>query len=145
MRHAHRNALNWFEIPVADMDRAQRFYETVVDAPLRRRVFDASAPSSATSPNGSCQREGPATTLAVFPYDSAGVGGCLFAAEGIRPSADGAVLYLNAGESLDAALERVRAAGGRILLPRTELPEGMGCFAHFADSEGNRVGLHALA
>ena len=127
MRHAHRNALKWFEIPVADMDRAQRFYETVVDAPLRREAM------------------GPATTLAVFPYDSAGVGGCLFAAEGIRPSADGAVLYLNAGESLDAALERVRAAGGRILLPRTELPEGMGCFAHFADSEGNRVGLHALA
>lgn len=127
MQYAHKNALNWFEIPVADMDRAQRFYETVVDAPLRREAM------------------GPATTLAVFPYDPAGVGGCLLAADGARTSADGVVVYLNAGESLDTALERVRAAGGRIVLPRTELPEGMGCFAHFADSEGNRVGLHALA
>lgn len=128
MRHAHRNALNWFEIPVADIDRAQRFYEAVLDAPLRREAM------------------GPATTLAVFPYDHAGVGGCLFASErGPRPNAEGAIVYLNAGESLDAALARVDAAGGRIVLPRTELPEGMGCFAHFADSEGNRVGLHALA
>ncbi len=127
MQHAHRNALNWFEIPVADMDRAQGFYEIVLDAPLRREAM------------------GPATTLAVFPYDQAGVGGCLFAAEGVRPSADGAIVYLNAGDSLDVALDRVRAAGGRIVLPRTELPEGMGCFAHFADSEGNRVGLHASA
>lgn len=128
MQHAHQNALNWFEIPVADMERAQRFYETVLDAPLRREAM------------------GPATTLAVFPYDRAGVGGCLFAAEaGPRPSAEGAVVYLNASDSLDLALDRVRAAGGRIVLPRTELPEGMGCFAHFADSEGNRVGLHASA
>ncbi len=128
MQHARHNAINWFEIPVSDIDRAQRFYEAVFVSPLRRESM------------------GPETTLAVFPYEQYGVGGCLFAnAGGPKPSVDGAVVYLNAEPSLDAALARAEAAGGRVMLPRTELPEGMGCFAHIADSEGNRVGLHALA
>ena len=130
MQHARRNALNWFEIPVSDLDRAQRFYESVFATSLRREAM------------------GPGIALAVFPYDqgNGGVGGCLFAAEhGPRPSTDGAIVYLDAGASLDAVLARVESAGGRITLSRTELPEGMGCFAHVADSEGNRVGLHAYA
>ncbi|MGN6151612.1 MAG: VOC family protein [Lysobacteraceae bacterium] len=129
MQHAHRNAVNWFEIPVADLDRAQRFYETLLDAPLKREAM------------------GPETTLAVFPYErGAGIGGCLFAgAHAPTPSDDGTVVYLDASPSLDAALARVDAAGGRIVVPRTDLPEGMGAFAQIVDSEGNRVGLHAPA
>ncbi len=129
MQHTHRNALNWFEIPVADLDRAQRFYETLLDAPLKREAM------------------GPDTTLAVFPYARGeGIGGCLFAgAHAPKPTSEGSVVYLDAGPSLDATLARVEGAGGRILVPRTELPEGMGAFAQIADSEGNRVGLHALA
>jgi uncharacterized protein len=30
-----------------------------------------------------------------------------------------------------------------VLLPRTDLPPGMGCFAHIADLDGHRIGLHA--
>lgn len=30
-------------------------------------------------------------------------------------------------------------------IPCTELPDGLGCFAHIIDTEGNRVGLHAEA
>lgn len=129
MSLVRRNALNWFELPVVDLDRAQRFYETVLDASLDRSPM------------------GPDTTLAVFPYvRGEGTGGCLFAgAHAPKPSSEGAVVYLDAGPSLDATLARVEGAGGRILVPRTELPEGMGAFAQIADSEGNRVGLHALA
>lgn len=129
MQHARHNALNWFEIPVADLDRAQAFYEALLDASLKRETM------------------GPETTLAVFPYaQGAGVGGCLFAgAHAPKPASEGSVVYLDAGPSLDATLARVEGAGGRILVPRTELPEGMGAFAQIADSEGNRVGLHALA
>ena len=29
-------AINWFEIPVTDIDRAQAFYEAVLGQPLRR-------------------------------------------------------------------------------------------------------------
>jgi hypothetical protein len=121
------NALNWFEIPVRDMDRAQTFYEKLLAKPLRRAAM------------------GP-QTLAVMPYDVAGVGGCLIAgAEVPGPAAQGTLVYLNAEPSLDAMLARVERAGGRIATPKVTLPDGMGVFAHIVDTEGNRVGLHALA
>src|ERR1700757_2306393 len=44
-----------------------------------------------------------------------------------------------------AELPRVPKAGGEVLLPRTALPDGMGYFAQIRDTEGNRVGLHAMA
>ncbi|HJV63615.1 MAG TPA: VOC family protein [Albitalea sp.] len=125
----HLNALNWFEIPVRDLDRAQAFYEKLLGAPLRRESM------------------GPQSTLAVFPYEQkAGVGGCLLAGETApKPSSEGTLVYLDASPSLDAVLARVEAAGGRIATPKVQLPDGMGCFAHITDTEGNRVGLHALA
>ena len=62
-----------------------------------------------------------------------------------QPSPAGVVLYLNASPSLDAALSRVAEAGGEVVEPRTALPPGMGFYAKIRDSEGNVVGLHALA
>jgi predicted enzyme related to lactoylglutathione lyase len=122
------NAITWFEIPVRDMTRAQRFYETLLGAPLEREKMGDSE-------------------LAVLPYErKAGVGGCLLAGNGAPPpSASGTVVYLNAAPSIDAVLARVEAAGGRVVLPKTALPDGMGFFAHLTDTEGNRVGVHALA
>ena len=119
-------AVNWFEIPVADLDRAQAFYERTLGKALRREAM------------------GP-HTMAVFPYADGATGDCLVAGGSEVPAAAGTLVYLNAAPSLDAALERARAAGGRVVTPRTELPDGMGAFAHVQDSEGNRVGLHALA
>ena len=82
--------------------------------------------------------------MAVFAYDDdQGVGGCLLRAPA-TPRCTARSIYLNAAPSLDAALARVEAAGGRIATPRTELPRGHGRFAHIVDTEGNRVGLHAL-
>jgi predicted enzyme related to lactoylglutathione lyase len=122
------HAIHWFEIPVRDLDRAQRFYETLFHRPLRREAM------------------GPETTLAVFEYQPGdSVGGCLFAGSNApSPSTQGTVVYLNADPSLNAVLARLPEAGGRLLVPRTELPEGMGAFAQIEDSEGNRVGLHAM-
>jgi predicted enzyme related to lactoylglutathione lyase len=123
----HENdAVNWFEIPVADLPRARRFYETVLAVTLEPRHM------------GLMQ-------MAIFPYRSAGVGGCLVLAEGAVPSGSGTLVYLNAGKALDAALARVAGAGGRVAVPKTKLPDNMGAFAHIVDSEGNRVGLHGEA
>jgi predicted enzyme related to lactoylglutathione lyase len=114
--------INWFEIPVADLDRAVRFYETLFGIGMQRGDF---GPSS----------------LAVFPYDEEkATGGCLIAGEGMNPSADGAVVYLNAGADFDAVLARVATLGGKVVVPRTDMA-GIPPFAHFLDSEGNRVGL----
>ncbi len=116
------------KIPVRDLDRAQAFYQTLLGATLKRETM------------GSEQ-------MAIFPSDGeSSVTGCLsLGADPIAPSASGTRVYLNAEPSLDAALSRVAAAGGRITTPKLALPEGMGFFAHVADTEGNVVGLHAMA
>jgi len=54
------------------------------------------------------------------------------------------MIYLNAAPKIDDALARVAKAGGKVVLPKTALPGDMGFYAHMIDSEGNRVGLHAL-
>jgi predicted enzyme related to lactoylglutathione lyase len=121
-------ALNWFEIPVLDLGRAQRCYEAVLGRPLRRESM------------------GPQAELAVFPYEAGtATGGCLMKSPGLRPHADGARLYLNAEPSLDAAVGRAERAGLKVVVPRVDLPGDMGAFAVIVDSEGNQVGLHALA
>jgi predicted enzyme related to lactoylglutathione lyase len=122
-----RNAINWFEIPVADMDRAQRFYETLLARSLRR------------------EQAGP-QALAIFPYEvGAGVGGMLKLEDTVAAPAAGATLvYLDAGPSLDAVLSRAGELGARIVQPRTELPNGNGFTAHLLDTEGNRIGLHSM-
>ncbi|HEX7640263.1 MAG TPA: VOC family protein [Burkholderiaceae bacterium] len=119
------SALNWFEIPVHDIDRAQRFYETLLGRPLRREDMAGQA-------------------LAVFPYDDGGVGGALiqgsFAPE---PSIDGRIVYLAATPTVDATLARAAELGAKVLMPRTQLPGDIGAIAQIVDCEGNRVGLHA--
>jgi uncharacterized protein len=118
------HAVNWFEIATADMPRAIRFYETVFAVSLKREVIG--------------------DEMAIFPSDQAGVGGCLVHGANNKPSAQGTVVYLNAEPSIDKVLERVEKAGGKIMVPKTALPPGMGFFAHFMDTEGNRIGVHAL-
>jgi uncharacterized protein len=121
-----RHILSWFEIPVDDIDRAQRFYETLLGQSLRREEM------------------GP-QSLAVFPYDEGSVGGALLSSpHPPSPSSDGMVAYLNAGPSLDLVLSRADELGAEVLLPKVKLPRDIGWIAHIRDCEGNRVGLHSL-
>jgi predicted enzyme related to lactoylglutathione lyase len=119
-----QHAIHWFEIPVTDIDRAQRFYETLLAQSLRR------------------EQMGP-QTIAVFAYDG-GVGGALLkGADAPRPDTEGCLVYLNASPSIDAVLSRAAELGARVLLPKTELPGTIGFIAQIVDTEGNRVGLHS--
>jgi len=113
------NVVSWFDIPVSDMARAVRFYEAVTQKKLERMKVT----------------EGKETALL-------GDDGCLFQAPEDKPSHFGSRVYLNAEPSIDDALKRVEAAGGKTLVPRTSA-DGHGYFAYFEDTEGNRVGLHA--
>jgi uncharacterized protein len=121
------NATTWFEIPVRDLDRAQRFYEAVLKHPMKRETMAGEQ-------------------MALFAANEAGVNGCLnIGVEPVAPSAEGTRIYLDAAPSIDEALARVPGAGGRVVTPKVALPPGMGYFARMADTEGNVVGLHALA
>jgi hypothetical protein len=116
----------WFEIPATDFNRATRFYEQIFATSLR--VGDMEPQK-----------------LAVFPYEAPAISGCVIAGQGYVPGGAGGVIYLNADPTLSSVVDRVAAAGGKVLVPRVELPEGMGVFAHILDTEGNRIGLHANA
>ena len=120
------DAISWFEIPVHDLARAQRFYETVLERRLRPETMGDER-------------------MAVFPADEGRSKGCIhLSSKPVEPSAAGTRVYLDCSPSIDAALERVARAGGRVTTPKVALPPGMGYFAHVADTEGNVVGLHAL-
>lgn len=123
-----KNAITWFEIPSTQLDKAQAFYEAVLECKMRREPMGPS--------------EG-----AVFPYETKeGVGGAILAGPTApAPASGGTLIYLDASPSLDAALARAVKAGGKVALPRQALPPGLGFFAHITDLDGNRVGLHAAA
>jgi predicted enzyme related to lactoylglutathione lyase len=118
------SALNWFEIPVTDLARAKRFYGNVLQAELREETIGGQS-------------------MAIFPYKEAGVGGALIAGEQFVPSREGAVVYLDAGDDLDGAIQRVEAGGGKVVLGRTLISKQIGSIAWFLDTEGNRVALHS--
>ena len=117
-----KDAINWFELPVLDLERAQKFYETVLATKLKTEIFGG-------LPN------------ALFPAGE-GVGGALVKDPRRAPHASGALVYLNANGKLDACLGRVEAAGGKVLLPKTSIGDP-GDIALVLDTEGNQIGLHA--
>ena len=120
-------AINWFEIPVVQMDRAQTFYEKVLGRTLKREDFGGGL-------------------MAVFPYEEPGAGGCLTSGmTQVAAPGSGVRIYLDCAPNIDAALRRAGEAGGQVIQSKTALPEGMGFFAHIRDTEGNEIGLHALA
>lgn len=126
--HTPQHAISWFELPSTDFPRAVAFYNRILDTTLKVEKF------------------GPAATdLAVFPASEQGTAGCVIHDAQYKPNAEGVVVYLNCQLDIDAVLQRVPDAGGKVMLGKTALPPGMGFFAHIADSEGNRVGLHGLA
>ena len=45
-------------------------------------------------------------------------------------------------DSIAEALKEIEKAGGRVLTPRTDIGQGMGAFAAFADPVGNEFGLY---
>jgi predicted enzyme related to lactoylglutathione lyase len=118
-----QHAINWFEIPCEDLDRATAFYEALLDAPMERINAD--------------------TPMAFFATERAGTGGTLVKRAFQKPGRGGTMVYLNCDGELDTVLARVPRAGGLVLMPKTPVPGGHGHFACLRDSEGNHIGLHS--
>lgn len=118
----------WFEIPVVDIDRAQRFYEDLLGIRMKRQRYLGTT-DQAVFPNG-----GP---------DHAG--GALVQADETRaPSqANGSLVYLSVRD-IRPLLARVADVGGEVLLPLTPITDTPVVIGHIRDSEGNRVGLASV-
>ncbi len=120
------SAINWFEIPALDFDRAVRFYSAIYD-------FDMP-----TNDNGTLK-------MGFFAYENGkGIGGTVVFGEGYEPVAGGIRVYLAAGDDLCVVLDRVADAGGKVLAAKTEIAPGVGFMALIEDSEGNHVHLHSM-
>ncbi len=123
-----KNAVNWFEIPVSDYERAKAFYSQILgEAIIDHDMGDKNM------------------KYGIFPYDMENhkVGGAILQMDGMNPSTDGSTVYLNGGDDLSVPLARIEAAGGKIVMPKTDIQEN-GFIAQFIDTEGNRVALHSM-
>jgi uncharacterized protein len=119
------HTVSWFEIPVSNFARAKAFYEAVLGRTIEPMEM------------------GP-TIMGFLSSDPNAVGGAIVYSEEAKPSQQGTTVYLNGGADLAPMLARAVKAGGSIAVPKTEIGNDFGCFAHFIDSEGNKIGLHSM-
>lgn len=120
------NILNWFEIPVNDMQRAREFYQSVLSIQMPvTNMMD--------------------THMAFFPFDpSTGkVHGALVHSDNHIPGEEGVMIYFNANPDLNEVLKKVTMCGGEVIMAKTEIDDESGYLAYFRDSEGNKIGLHS--
>lgn len=121
------NSLNWFEIPATDISRATKFYEAIFDHKM--------------NPMGEMM----GMKMTGFPSEMGNgkANGALVQGPMHKPSMDGAVVYLNADPSIDKVIGKIESAGGKMLMPKTQISPEIGYMAFFVDTEGNRMALHA--
>jgi predicted enzyme related to lactoylglutathione lyase len=120
------NSLNWFEIPVVDMQRAKHFYQVIFSMHMN-------------------ETEMMGMQMAFFPYEngSGKASGALVKSEQHKPSKEGVLVYLNANPSMESILEKIETMGGSIQMPKTQIAPEIGYMAFFTDTEGNRIALHS--
>lgn len=124
---AQINPVGWFEIYVNEMDRARKFYETVLDKKMDNMPM----------PDENMQ-------MIAFPMEAGGEGaaGALVKMEQMKAGTGGTMVYFSCD---DCATEenRVADAGGKVHQPKMSIGE-YGFISICADTEGNTFGLHSL-
>lgn len=127
----HKHSISWFEIPTQDLVRAQKFYETIFDI----EMFPL---------------ELPGFQMRIFPTNEQTqdtISGALVkTAEGFYNNSEthGTLIYLNANPNVQSVINKVEEAGGKILVPKTQISEEHGFMGIIVDTEGNRIGLHSI-
>jgi len=118
--------IGWFEIPVNDMDRAKAFYETMFNINIQVQDFGG-------------------VLMGWFPFaeGKSGASGSLIKHEAYQPSdSQGVLIYFSSSDVSDE-LNRIEAAGGKVVQPKTQISPDFGYMALFIDTEGNRMALHS--
>ncbi|WP_373071851.1 VOC family protein [Zeaxanthinibacter enoshimensis] len=121
------NMIGWVEIPVSDMDRAKKFYDTVFQIDIQ------------------VHNMGP-LVMGWFPFaeDKPGsTGSLVLHKDWYKPSdSHGPLVYFSSAD-VQQELDRVERAGGKIINPKTLIKDDVGYMAVFRDTEGNRIALHS--
>ena len=126
------NSIVWADIPVVDLDRAIKFYSAVIQQEITKAEgMDGVAVIAPPPGFDPMKMEGPAPVS----FD-------LALSETQKPSTQGSTIYLNSGGDPEGMLRRAEAAGGKILMPVTDMGQMVGSIGFFLDSEGNRIGVH---
>ena len=120
-----KHLIDWVEIPVADMDRACRFYRSVLGVELQRMELAGSL-------------------YALFPTEDRFNAGALVQGANRAPSKAGTLIYFDGSPDLAQILKKVAKAGGRVLMGKTWLSKEAGYAGVFEDSESNSIGLQHM-
>jgi predicted enzyme related to lactoylglutathione lyase len=121
-----KNPIGWFEIHVADMERASRFYEAVFQQSLNP-LPSAEPQMEMRMLSGDMTMHGANGALVKHPMK--------------KPSTEGVLVYFSCE---DCATQQALAVehGGKIFKPKFSIgPNGF--IAIIGDSEGNAIGLHS--
>ncbi len=122
--NSEKNRAVWFDIPVADLDRATRFYAEVLAIDVSMQTFDDFKFSVLEHQAG----------------DQYGIGGCLVPKANEITADKGILLYLNVNGRIRDAVNKVKDQGGKVLEDVHPIgPHGFR--AIILDSEGNRLAL----
>ena len=120
--HSSPDRVVWFDLPVADLERASRFYAAVLGIEV--------SPAKAGN-----------FTFAVLEHGPDGNGGCLIP-NAKEVSAVGILVYMNVDGRVRDAVAQAQKHGGRVLKAIESIgPHGFRAIV--IDSEGNRIALHS--
>ncbi|WP_424000536.1 VOC family protein [Maribacter sp. IgM3_T14_3] len=120
--------ITWYEIPVADMTRAQKFYESILNVTITVNNFGE-------------------FVMGLFPGKQTlgQANGALVQHDQYVPSQSEGVLVYLACDDAAVVLGKVEKAGGQVLQSKTEIGDGHGFMGLLKDTEGNRIAVHSNA
>ena len=118
------NPVGWFDINVANIDRAKKFYETVFKVKLTDLPIEFGKQS-------------------FFPFNpqNPNISGALVEKVDFEPSKSNTIIYFET-EDCVAEEERIEKEGGKIIQPKMHIGN-FGYVSIFIEKQGNTVGLHS--
>ena len=120
------NPISWVEIPVSDMDRAIKCYNTLFGWDLK--IINLGD-----------------LMMAWFPNDQGGPGasGTLIFQDSYVPSQEGALVYFEC-DDVQTQVDRFASAGCSLIKEKSQISPDHGFMAAALDSEGNRIAFHSM-
>ena len=123
------STISWFEIPTSDIERAQKFYESIFGMNMMNM-------------------DNAAVKMRIFPVKDMmeDITGAIVYNQDFYSTSEkaGTLVYLNSNPNVQHVLDKVVSAGGQILVPKRQISDEFGYMALIIDTEGNRIGLHSV-